>query len=92
MMLKKKVSMLLAVLMSAFMLTACSGMADEPCMYCGHSPSKGYKMSDGEKDYVCKDCSSRCMLCGTEKAKKHYESLIGIVFVCDDCYETVTSF
>ena len=59
-------------------------------MYCNHSPSKEYKKSDGTSVYVCEDCSSECMICGREKATKHYESLLGIVFVCDDCYKTAT--
>lgn len=32
------------------------------------------------------------MICGDEKATKHYKSLLGIVFVCDDCYEMATGY
>ena len=91
-MIKKIVSLTLAVLMSVTFITACSSMSDEPCMYCGQSPSKGYKKSDGTTAYVCKDCSETCMICGDEKATKHYESLLGIVFVCNDCYKMATSY
>ena len=31
------------------------------------------------------------MICGDEKATNHYESLLGIVFVCNDCYEIATN-
>ncbi len=58
-------------------------------MYCGDRPSKEYKKRDGTPVYVCQECSSECMLCG-DKATKHYESLLGIVFVCNDCYKKAT--
>lgn len=64
-----------------------SSAVNEPCDWCGHSPSVKYKTSDGELAYVCKDCSKECTWCGA-KATKHYENLFGmIVFVCNDCYE-----
>ena len=59
--------------------------------YQSSSPSKEYKKSDGTPVYVCEDCSSVCMICGDEKATYHYESLLGIVFVCNDCYEIATN-
>lgn len=86
-MIKKFVKVLLGVIFSIFVLTAC-GTVDKPCMYCNSSPSREYKKSDNTMGYVCENCSSKCMLCGA-KATKHYESLIGIVFVCDECYEEV---
>lgn len=67
-------------------LIGCS--SDEPCEYCRNSPSKDYKLKSGENFYVCDDCGSECMLCG-DKAQNHYESLMGIVFACDDCYEEI---
>lgn len=87
-MLKKILVLLIVLLLAVSLLTACT--VDEPCMYCGQSPSKEYKKKDGSSVYVCEDCSSTCMLCGREKATKHYESLLGIVFVCDDCYKMAT--
>lgn len=92
MIMKKFLSFLMVGLMVTSMLAACSSTVDEPCMYCGHSPSKEYEKSDGTPVYVCEDCSSVCMICGDEKATKHYESLLGIVFVCDDCYEMATGY
>lgn len=82
-MFRKIASIFLVSLLAISMLTACSSTVDEPCMYCSHSPSKEYEKSDGTSVYVCEDCSSECMICGREKATKHYESLLGIVFVCD---------
>lgn len=87
---KRIVAFLSVLLLSVALLTACTSTVNERCMYCGSSPSREYKKSDGTPVYVCEDCSSRCMLCGREKATKHYESLLGIVFVCDDCYKTAT--
>lgn len=89
-MLKKIISTLSILCLSVFLLTACGATVDEPCAYCGNSPSKEYKKSDGTAFYVCEDCSSECMICGDKKASKKYESLLGIVFVCDDCYKMAT--
>lgn len=71
------------------MLTGCSSTVDEPCDYCGKSPSIEYMKSDDTPFYICKECSSTCMICGDEKATTHYESLLGIIFACDDCYQKV---
>ena len=87
---KKVGCLLMAAVLALSMLTACGSTVNEPCEYCHHSPSKKYKKSDGTPFYVCEECSSTCMICGREKAKKHYESLLGIIFVCDDCYKEVT--
>lgn len=64
-------------------------ISNEPCDWCGSSPSVAYKTSDGSKAYVCRECSKKCAWCDN-KATRHYENLLGmIVFVCDDCYEDV---
>lgn len=34
------------------------------------------------------DSSEPCAFCGDE-ATKHYSSLPGVVYVCDECYEAV---
>lgn len=59
---KRIVRSIIAAVLTTSMLTLCSCAVNEPCMYCHHSPSKAYKKSDGDKVYVCKTCSSRCML------------------------------
>lgn len=65
-------------------------VVNEPCDWCGESPSVAYELSDGSEAYVCRECSEYCMLCGDEKATQHYENLIGtMMFVCDDCYEGI---
>lgn len=75
-----------AILM--FCTTGCTHTVDEPCDWCGSRPSVSYETSDGSKAYVCKECSKMCMICGDNKATKHYENLLGmILFVCDDCYD-----
>lgn len=62
---------------------------NEPCDWCGEKPSKAYKISDGSKSYVCKDCRMKCAWCDS-RAKKHYESGMGMmVFVCNDCFEDI---
>lgn len=89
-MVKRIAVILLVLLLSVSMFTACTSTVNEPCMYCRSSPSKEYKKRDGTPVYVCENCSSQCMICNREKATKHYESLLGIVFVCDDCYKMAT--
>lgn len=71
-----------------FSLSACATIVDEPCAWCNSSPSKVYELSSGKEMYVCEDCSSECAYCA-KPATKHYESLLGFVFVCDNCYEEV---
>lgn len=77
-----------AILMAAVMalsMAACS--KNVACINCHNGPSKGYKHKGrGETLYYCKNCSSRCDFCRS-RADRHYESLVGIVFVCDKCYE-----
>lgn len=89
-MMKRVLVVLLVVALAATMFSACASTVNKPCAYCGSCPSKEYKRSDGSPFYVCKDCSSVCMLCNRQKATKHYESLLGVVFVCEDCYNVVT--
>lgn len=88
---KKLGVLLLAAVLVFCALTGCSSTVDEPCMYCGHSPSKQYRKQDGTAVYVCESCSSECMICGDRKATKRYESLLGLVFVCNDCYKMATA-
>lgn len=60
---------------------------NESCDWCGKRPSVAFKVGDGSKSYVCKDCRRNCAWCDN-KAKKHYENAAGMmVFVCDDCYK-----
>ena len=59
------------------------------CSWCGNSPSVEYESSSGEKVYVCEECSSTCMFCG-DPATRHYSAVLGEMFVCDDCYDSVT--
>lgn len=87
---KKKFLSIFIVVATLLMFGGCSSLVNEPCSYCHNSPSKAYKKSDGSTFYVCEECSSECMICSREKATHHYESLLGIVFVCDDCYEMAT--
>lgn len=78
----------IVIIGAVFMLSRCAAVVDEPCDWCGSSPSVAYKMSDGSYSYVCKECSKQCFMCG-KKATKHYENLAGMMsFACDDCYES----
>lgn len=80
-----------AVLIIAIVVGASSlfSLKNEPCDWCGHSPSVAYKTSDGGKSYVCRDCSKECAWCDN-RATKHYENYFEmIVFVCRDCYEDI---
>lgn len=77
------------VVIAVFMITRFTSTVDEPCDWCGSTPSVAYKMHDDSYSYVCKNCSKKCAWCGN-KAIKHYENLAGMmVFVCKDCYEDV---
>lgn len=77
------------VFCALLMLSLCScGTVDEPCDWCGSSPSKAYKTSSGTTSYVCKECSGTCMICGNKKATKHATNMLDMeLFMCDDCYE-----
>lgn len=89
---KKAIVVLVVIAIGAFIIPRFMATVNEPCDWCGDSPSVAYKLSDGSYAYVCKECSKNCALCG-EKASKHYENLLGmIVFVCDDCYEDVQQY
>lgn len=88
---KKKIAVgvigVIVVAIAVLAITQFTATVDEPCDWCGDSPSIAYELSDGSYSYVCKECSQNCALCG-EKATKHYENMLGmIVFVCGDCYE-----
>ena len=82
-----------AVFIGTFVIRTASGTVDEPCDWCGKTPSVAYAVendSDGVS-YVCRECSSTCMLCGSKKATKHQENLLGMMlFVCDDCHQDLT--
>lgn len=86
---KKSALCIAAVLAVIFIITRFTSTVDEPCDWCGDSPSVAYKVSDGSYSYVCKECSKECAWCG-DKATKHYENLMGrMVFVCNDCYQEI---
>lgn len=79
------------VILVLFVIIKMPHMVDKPCNWCDHRPSMEYKISDGSKAYIYKNCSKNCALC-YKKAKKYYENMLGIVvFVCDDCYKQVTN-
>ena len=83
---KRFVLFLLISVVMLFGITGCT--VDEPCDWCGNTPSVAYKTSDESMSYVCKKCSKTCMICGKNKATKHTENLLGMMmFVCDDCYD-----
>ena len=83
---KKFLTILTIISFMIVTMTACGGTVDEPCEYCSQSPSVEYTRSDGTSIYVCNDCSSECMLCGRE-ATQEYDSMLGFLFLCDDCYD-----
>lgn len=84
---RMKMVVMIVVIMSVC-LSGCSATVDKPCDWCSKSPSVEYENSDGDKSYVCKECSSVCMICGEKKAERKAENLLGMVmFVCEDCYE-----
>lgn len=90
----KRIIRIICTITLSLGLIGCSKTVDEPCDYCGNTPSVAYKTTSGYGDaHVCKKCSSTCMLCDEKKATKHYENLFGgIVFVCDDCYKEVEEY
>ena len=84
-----KLGVAISLMAAALMLSSCA-MSNEPCEYCGETPTKGYKTSNDDKFYVCSDCSSECAFCG-DKATKHYTNLLGMeMFACKDCYESIS--
>ena len=68
---KKVVVGIIAIAVMVFIITRFTSTVNEPCDWCGNSPSVAYKLNDGSYSYVCKDCSEYCAFCG-EKATKHY--------------------
>lgn len=85
----KVIGIVVLVAVVVIIAISLSSINNEPCDWCGSTPSVAYKMSDGSKAYVCKKCSEECAFCG-DKATKHYENLLGtMVFVCRDCYDEI---
>lgn len=71
-----------------------SNNSEDHCMYCGSSPARAYhgKNGGGQKvtSYVCDECSSKCAFCGN-KATKHYTAMLGNeIFVCNDCFKSMS--
>ena len=80
----KKLTALMIVCVMILSLSAC-GLAK--CEECGQGGGKSYKSYDG-KHHFCDDCATDCTFCG-EDATHCYESLLGTIFVCKDCYEYI---
>lgn len=81
---------ILVVCALAFGVSQLMRISNEPCDWCGNTPTLSYKLQEGGYAHICKRCRSSCMLCGAPSTR-HYENLLGtMVFVCDDCYEEVS--
>ena len=80
----KKLTVLALLCAMAVGMTAC-GFAK--CEDCGEMGAKGYKSPNGT-EYFCDRCADDCAFCGDD-AKYCYESLLGTIFVCKDCYEYI---
>ncbi len=66
--------------------------SDEPCAWCGNTPTKKFETSKGEDCYVCEEHTHECGICGKnfDKELKHYTNMLDLeMFVCDDCYDDV---
>ncbi len=91
---KKALSLIIVgtlIVTGVIALAGCSKTVDEPCDWCGGSPSIEYDTSVGVA-YVCEECSSNCFFCD-KKATTHYENMMGGVnFVCQDCFEGAQSW
>lgn len=86
---KKIIVSIVAVIAVIVGIFSFSSFSNEPCDWCGNTPSKAFKTHSGEKSYVCSDCRKECAWCG-DRATKHYENYLEmIVFVCSDCYEDI---
>ena len=85
---KKKTLSIVAILSLVVLLGACGTTSDEPCARCGESPTKVFHFSSGNVAYVCEECSGKCDYC-SGKATTSYESALGAVFVCEECYKKV---
>lgn len=80
---------IIAICIIAYGANYLSRFSNEPCDWCGSTPTLSYRVHDGSHAYVCKNCRSHCMFCN-KPATKHYENIFGsIMFVCDDCYKEV---
>ncbi|MBR3835639.1 MAG: hypothetical protein IKJ69_02475 [Clostridia bacterium] len=87
---KKLVAAIIASIIVIVGIVSFASFSNEPCDWCGESPTKGFKLNNGGKSYVCADCRKKCAWCD-DKADKHYENgLEMMVFVCDDCYEDIS--
>ena len=83
------------------MSTGCSAVSsitggeytsDEPCAWCGETPTKEFETSNGTASYVCEEHTHECSVCGkkSDKELKHYTNLVDVErFVCDECYQDV---
>ena len=81
----------LAALFLTLCLSACSGgyTAQEPCAYCGDTPTKEYTTDTGDPCYVCETHSTTCAICNEPTATRHFTNGFGFeTFICEDCYET----
>ena len=81
-----------AVIIGIFAVRTSGRTVDKPCDWCGSSPSVAYTVTNDSDGicYVCRECSRTCMMCGSRRASKHFETLYGmIMFVCDDCSQKI---
>ena len=86
---KKVIAVVLIVAVILLLFSRCSLM---PCEDCGDVPTRGYKNeSSGKREFYCSDCSSECYLCDND-ADKHYTGGIGIIFICNRCYNELKSY
>ena len=88
----KRIIRILAVIVIVALMVSLAACSSNPCEDCGDTPTKGYKNEkSGDKEYYCADCSSECNLC-YDDAAKHYTGGMGIIFICNDCYEELESY
>ena len=63
---------------------------DEPCVYCHHTPTKGYMTANGDLCYVCRSHAMVCSVCGGRNGavEHHVTNMLGTeIFLCGHCYE-----
>lgn len=80
----KKLTALMIVCVMILSMTAC-GLAR--CEKCGEGGGKAYKSYDG-KHHFCDECAADCLFCD-EESTHCYNSLLGVMFVCKDCYNEI---
>lgn len=78
---KKMFAFAAALTASALLFGSC-GLIN-PCRECGARPSRGFKTDSGTV-YYCEHCSA-CSICGSTGNTKLYSTLLGDLFVCEDC-------